>query len=82
MPRMCKHQPAPTDEQRAAIAEVRANGGNLTADEMAHSSAFQRVGMSWTRARARRSIRDAQYAGRWEGAHCHEDGSIYLPRTP
>lgn len=78
--RVCKHQPRPTDEERAAAAEVKANGGTLTADELAHSNAFSYIGSSWSRARANHSIREMRARGRWLEAHCHDDGTIYVPR--
>jgi hypothetical protein len=80
MAKVCTHQPAPTAEQKAAAAEIRENGGSLTADDLAHSGAFSCVGVSWSRAAANRSIKQRQAEGKWSGAHAHADGSIYLPR--
>lgn len=82
MSRICRHQPPPTDEQRAQAREIAANGGSLTADELAHSAAFEYVGSSWSRARAQRSIAERQAEGKWLDAHCHGNGQIYLPREP
>jgi hypothetical protein len=74
----CPLTPVPTAAQRAAADDCVAHGGNITAAEMAHTSAFDAVGMAWTRARAERAIRD-RYVGR--DAHAHDDGRIYVRRT-
>jgi len=77
----CRRAPKPTDADRAVIAEIRANGGDLTLAEYVHTQAFQRVAMYWTGPRARAGIREAQAEGRWADAHAHPDGSIYVPRV-
>lgn len=77
--RVCRHQPSPTEQQREWAVEIAANGGSLTADELAHSHAFQYVGSSWSRRRAQQSIAEMQAEGKWLDAHCHSDGTIYLP---
>lgn len=80
MPRICSKQPAPTKRQLAIAREVFLNGGNLTADEIAHSAAFDRVALAWSRRRANQWIKREQEAGKWKDAHAHADGSIYVPR--
>lgn len=63
-------------------AEVKANGGCMTAVEFAHSAAFERAGMCWTRRAAEASIKRQQQYKRWLGAHAHDDGSVWIPRLP
>lgn len=42
-----------TDQQREWAAEIKANGGTYTAEEMAWLSVWDYVGNSWTGPRAR-----------------------------
>lgn len=69
-----------TDEHRARCAEVAANGGTLTAEETAHTDAFECKGNAWEREHAEAWIKAQQTAGKWQDAHAHDDGTVWIPR--
>lgn len=78
--RGCREPFKVTDRHREIEAEVAANGGSLTAEDVAHTATFDRVAMAWTRRRAQAWIRREQAAGKWQGAHAHDDGTIHVRR--
>lgn len=78
--KLCKHQPAPTEHHKQIAQEVHDNGGTITAEELAHSAAFDRAAMAWSRTRAVAWIKREQAEGRWMNAHAHGDGSIWVER--